>query len=202
MTTESFDMTESIAPRSDQINFEDLLTGPRTITVADVKRGNDEQPVNIITAEYGPGRAYKPSKTMRRVLVAAWGKDASAYVGRRITIYGDPEVAFGREKVGGIKISHLSHIDKKLTIALTVTRGRRAQFSVDPLPAGPPAITPEAVEDFARAIAEAATETDLTGIAADLKNWDLGSHKAGLSKAWSERKAALKAAAEPKADDQ
>jgi hypothetical protein len=37
--------------------------------------------------------------------------------------------------VGGIRVSHLSHIDKPLTIALTVTRGKRAPYVVQPLPA-------------------------------------------------------------------
>lgn len=143
MTTEAFDMTDTIIPRSDQINAEDILTGPVTITITGVTRGNAEQPVNMVTAEFGPGRPYKPSKTMRRVIVNAWGKEASAYVGRRIRIYRDPDVKFGPDKVGGIKISHLSHIDKRLEIALTVTRGRRAQFAVDPLPDEPPPRTVE-----------------------------------------------------------
>jgi hypothetical protein len=147
MTTEAFDMTDTIIPRSDQINAEDILTGPVTITITGVTRGNTEQPVNMVTAEFGPGRPYKPSKTMRRVIVNAWGKETSAYVGRRIRIYRDPEVKFGPDKVGGIKISHLSHIDKRLEIALTVTRGRRAQFAVDPLPDEPP---PRTVEHAAK----------------------------------------------------
>lgn len=134
MTTEAFDMTDTIIPKSDQLNAEDILTGPITVTITGVTRGNAEQPVNMVTAEFGPGRPYKPSKTMRRVIVNAWGKEASAYVGRRIRIYRDPDVKFGPDKVGGIKISHLSHIDKRLEIALTVTRGRRALFAVDPLP--------------------------------------------------------------------
>jgi hypothetical protein len=144
MTTESFDMTDTIIPKSDQLNAEDILTGPVTITIMGVTRGNAEQPVNFVTAEFGPGRPYKPSKTMRRVIVNAWGKDAAAYVGRRIRIYRDPEVRFGPDKVGGIKISHLSHIDKRLEIALTVTRGRRAPFTVDPLPDESPPATPKA----------------------------------------------------------
>jgi hypothetical protein len=137
MSTEAFDMTDTIIPRSDQINAEDILTGPVTITITGVKRGSAEQPVDMINAEF-PGRAYRPSKTMRRVIVNAWGKDTSAYIGRRIRIYRDPEVTFGRDKVGGIKVSHLSHIDKRLEVALTVTRGQRKTFVVEPLPDTPP----------------------------------------------------------------
>jgi hypothetical protein len=128
------DMTATIAPKSDQLNADDLISGPITVTVAEVAAGSPEQPVDVRLVEY-PGRAYRPSKSMRRILVSAWGAEASAYTGRRITLYRNPEIMFGRDKVGGIEISHLSNIDKPLTVALTATRGRRKNFTVEPLPA-------------------------------------------------------------------
>jgi len=127
------DLTQTTAPRSDQQNYDDVAAAPRTVTIAEVKPGSSEQPVEIHLTEF-PGRPYKPSKSMRRVLVAAWGADSTAYAGRRLTIYGDPTVKFGGQATGGIKISHLSHIDKPVTVALTVTRGKRAPHTVQPLP--------------------------------------------------------------------
>ena len=126
------DMTESIIPRSDQINADDLIAGPITVTITDAYPGGAEQPVDITLAET-PGRAYRPSKSMRRVLVAAWGKQSSAYVGRRLTLYRNPDITFGGAKVGGIEISHMSHLDKPLTLALTRARGKRTPFTVQPL---------------------------------------------------------------------
>lgn len=126
------DITSTTAPKSDQQNFDDYVSGPKTVTVSDVKAGSAEQPVEIHLVEF-PGRPFKPSKSMRRVLVAAWGAESSTYVGRRMTLYGDPTVKFGGIAVGGIRISHLSHIDKTLTLALTVKRGARAPFVVQPL---------------------------------------------------------------------
>ena len=132
------DLTETIAPKSDQLNAEDLLTGPRTFTIEKVNAGSAEQPVNVHLVEL-PGRPYRPSKSMRRLMVHAWGKEASAYAGRRLTLYRNPDITFGRDKVGGIEISHVSHIDKPVTVALTVTRGKRKNFSVTPLKeAAPP----------------------------------------------------------------
>lgn len=128
-----FDMTETIAPRSDQQNFDDYIAGPRTVTISEVKAGSAEQPVELHLVEY-PGRPFKPSKSMRRVLVAAWGADGSVYAGRRMTLVGDPTVRFGGAVVGGVRISHLSHIDKPLNLSLTVTKGKRAPFTVQPLP--------------------------------------------------------------------
>lgn len=183
------DLAETIIPRSDQINSEDLLTGPRTITITAVKRGTDEQPVDIVTAEFGPGRPYKPSKTMRRVLVAAWGTDAQAYVGRRLVIYRDPEITFGKDKVGGIRISAMSDISARLSVALTVTRGRRAPFIVEPLPST--GITAADVADFERRIADASTIQALDAIGRDLKARDLGSHRGHLQSAWKDRRAAV-----------
>jgi hypothetical protein len=40
---------------------------------------------------------------------------------------------FGGKAVGGIEIEAMSHIDKPLSIALTVTRGKRAPYVVQPL---------------------------------------------------------------------
>lgn len=128
------DLTESITPKSDQLNAEDLLTGPRTFTVAEVREGSSEQPVNVHLVEL-PGRPYRPSKSMRRVLATLWGKDTKDWPeGGRFTLYRDAKVTFGRDVVGGIKISHLSHISERASLALTVTPGKRAPHVVEPLP--------------------------------------------------------------------
>lgn len=128
------------------MNADDLITGPRTFTIAEVRRAGGEQPVNVILAEFPSGRPFKPCKSMRRVMVAAWGKDASVYAGHRLTLYRDPKVRFAGDEVGGIRISHMSHIDKRLTLALTVTRGKRAPYTVEPLPDDAPT---SAVQDEA-----------------------------------------------------
>lgn len=126
------DMTASIIPKSDQLNADDLMTGPVTVTIDKVSAGSAEQPVDVFLVEF-PGRAFRPSKSMRRVMVAAWGAETSVYTGKRMTLYREPTIRFGRDEVGGIRISHLSGIDKPLKIALTVTRGKREPFTVQPL---------------------------------------------------------------------
>lgn len=133
------DIAATTAPRSDQQNYDDYLAGPRVVTITEVKAGSAEQPVEIHLAEY-PGRPYKPSKSMRRVLVAAWGPEASTYSGRRMKLVGDPTVKFGGAVVGGIKIAALSHIDKRLDLMLTASKGKRAKHVVEPLvESAPPA---------------------------------------------------------------
>lgn len=131
------DVSRSIEPRSDQLNFDDLIAGPVVVSIIGVKAGSTEQPVEIHTNEY-QGRPYKPSKSMRRVLVYAWGAEADAWVGRSLGLYGDASVRFGGQEVGGIKIGHMSHIDKPLDIPLTASRGKRANHHVDPLQVAKP----------------------------------------------------------------
>ena len=126
------DMTRTIIPKSDQINADDLIGTSVTVTITGATEGSAEQPVDIHLAEF-PKRAYRPSKSMRRVLVAAWGIDTDAYIGRRMTLYRDPDVKFGGDPVGGIKISHLSNIKGQMQIALTEKRGKRAPHTVEPL---------------------------------------------------------------------
>lgn len=128
------DLSETTEPKSDQINYDNFLSGPKTVTIVDVKKGSAEQPVDLHLAEF-PGKPYRPGKSMRRVLIACWGKEASVYVGRKITLYGDPKVQFGGQAVGGIRIAAMSHIDEPQSISLTVTRGKRAPFVVQPLAA-------------------------------------------------------------------
>src|SRR5699024_4880718 len=99
---------------------------------------------------------YKPSKSMRRVMVAAWGKDATAYAGRRMTLYCNPKIKFGGQEVGGIEISHMSDIDQDLKVSLTATRGKKKLHTVKPI-AAPAAYTPS--QDFI-SLMQAATTGD------------------------------------------
>jgi hypothetical protein len=125
------ELRRSIEVKSDQLNFEDVQHEPLIVKVTAVKPGNKEQPVIIHIEGHLP---YKPSKGMRRVLVAAWGSDSSKWVGRYIELYGDPTVKFGKDVVGGIRISKLSDIFKPLEMPLMVARGKRIKYCVDPLP--------------------------------------------------------------------
>lgn len=180
-------ITDAAAPKSDQINADDLMSGPRVVTITDVRQGSSEQPVQIVTQEFGTGRPYRPGKSMIRVLINAWGAEASAYVGRRMTIYRDPKIAFGGQEVGGIRISHMSHIDKRMTLALTVTRGRRAPYVVEPLPEGPPTITNEQATELAEKIEKAANRDELDAIASQLKTFNLANHRKPLGDLWKAR---------------
>jgi hypothetical protein len=143
------DISPTIQANSQQINADDFTGSPRTVTITNVEAGTSEQPVFIHVAEF-PGRTFRPGKSMRRVLVFAWGPEASNYIGRRLTLFNDPTIRFGKEVTGGVRISHMSNLEKTLTVPLTVTRGKRAPFTVEPLPAEPDPLA-QSLDDIARA---------------------------------------------------
>lgn len=153
------DLTRTIAPKSDQLNSDNLIGGPMTIRVTRVSLcAEPDQPI-AISFEGDGGKPYRPCKTMRRLLVAAWGPDGAQYAGRSMTLYRDETVRFGGAAVGGIRISHLSHIEKPLTIALTAAKAVRKPYRVKPLRDE----TPTLASVVAR-IEGAATEDALQGV--------------------------------------
>lgn len=153
------DISETLAPRSDQQNFDDYLAGPRTVTVAEGRVVSGEQPVVLDLVEY-PGRPYKPNKSMRRVIAKAWGTDTDNYAGRRLTLVGNPDVRYGGKAVGGIEIAAMSGLDKPLSMPLTETRGKKRQFTVQPLPDAPPKPAQPA-RDFLAEAEQAGGDRDL-----------------------------------------
>lgn len=155
------DMAAVIIPKSDQLNADDLLTGPMTIKITDVTvRGGQEQPVSI-HYENDNGKPYKPCKSMSRVLVTVWGPDSKQYIGRSMTLYCDPKVKWGGMEVGGIRISAMSGIESPITMALTVTRANKKPFTVKPLEVASTKLSEETIAAHIEAIKKADTQETL-----------------------------------------
>lgn len=119
-------------PKSDQLNADDLTGTTMDITVTSVTAGNKEQPV-IVSYVNDNGRPFKPCKSMIRVLMSAWGDKGPDWVGKSMRLYNDPTVKYGGVEVGGIRISHVSHIKNSIAMSLTSTRGKRKPYTVEVL---------------------------------------------------------------------
>lgn len=126
-------MRVDIKKNTDQLNYEDFLGGvTRTVTIAKVEKGRKEAQYDI--AIEGDDRYWRPPATVLKLLKLAYGDEAADWEGKRATLYGDPDVKMKGVKVGGIRVSHLSHLAGPLTASLTVTRGQTGIFTVQPLP--------------------------------------------------------------------
>lgn len=123
------DLSKTIAPKSDQLNADDLIGREITVTITKVSAGNAEQPI-AINFEGDRGKPYFPSKGMRRVMVMVWGADGNEYVGRSMRLYRDPKVLFGGIAVGGIRISHMSHISEDTTVPVAESKGARKPVKI------------------------------------------------------------------------
>ncbi len=129
---EQVDMSRFIEVKSDQLNADDLIGTTRTITVTRVTGSDGDQPVSI-HYEGDKGKPFKPCKTIRRVLMAVWGRNGSEYVGKSMTLYRDDRVTFGGLETGGIRISHMSHMEKEMTIVVMAKKGKKAGVKILPL---------------------------------------------------------------------
>lgn len=130
MTLTAEQLQRATQAKSDQLNGCDLLGGAIVAKIIDVRPGNSEQPV-IIDIDSWP-QPWKPSKTSMRVLMACWGGDPSVWIGRYAVLYCEESVTFGKEAIGGVRTSHLSHIDGHKTIMVNATRGKKAAQKVEP----------------------------------------------------------------------
>lgn len=153
------DISETLAPKSDQLDNIDLLDGPRTFTVAAVDvNPRAEQPVSIHLAEFP--RPWRPGKNMRRVLAHYWTSDSSTWIGRSVTLFRDADVTFGKDKPGGTRISHMSDLQKSTPAPVMLSQGRMGTYAVQPLAVAPkPDPAQQAVDWFAsKGIDQAALE--------------------------------------------
>lgn len=126
------DMSDTIKAKSSQMNADDLISGEVTITITKVEKFSTEQPI-AVHYDGDNNKPYFPCKQMRRVMVQLWGVDASQYVGRSMTLFRDAKVTWAGAEVGGIRISHMSHINGKQTMSLTASNKSKKPFVVLPL---------------------------------------------------------------------
>ena len=134
-------LSDTIIPKSDQLNADQLLSGPMEILITGVSRGTDEKQPIFIDYQGGEGRPWKPCLTVRKILIAAWGANGAAWVGKSAVLFNDTSVSYGGVQVGGIRVSHLSDIKSDMTVTVTEKRGKKTKISIkklaayDPLPA-------------------------------------------------------------------
>lgn len=180
------DMSRFIEAKSDQLNADDLIGSPRTITVTKVTGNDGDQPISI-HYQGDNGKPFKPCKTIRRVLMAIWGKYANEYVGKSMTVYRDDKVTFGGLDVGGIRISHMSGLDKETVVVVMKSKGKKAGMKILPLVNAPAATG----LDRAQAEADLRNAASLDDLKAAWIRKAMAPHRDALASVLEERKAAF-----------
>lgn len=179
------DMSAVIIAKSDQINADDLIAGPRIVTIRDVKiKPGTEQPVEM--ALEGTDKLFRPCKTVSRVIVGLWGPDAGQYVGKSLRLFRDPNVTWAGVKVGGIRIDQASDIDGEKVLVVKESQKASKIHKIKPLQT----MSPDALTlDAARALIEGAP--DLGALKAVWMRKAMAPFRAELQADLDARKAAL-----------
>lgn len=126
------DLRSTTVPKSTQLNADQLIVGPMDLTITDVQIGPDEKQPIAVHYENEAGRPFLPCLTMRRVLLAAWGHDGREWIGKSLRVFHDPQVRFGGEDVGGVRISHMTDIPgRRIELKLTATRGKKVLYTIE-----------------------------------------------------------------------
>ena len=119
--------------KSDQLNADDLISGPITITITNVKIIPNDAQSGVVSYEGDQGKPYKPCKSMRRVMELKWGSDETKFIGRSMTIERDPTVKWAGEEVGGIRITHMTDMENDSRFMLTSSRGQKKACKIEHL---------------------------------------------------------------------
>lgn len=128
------DMISSIKVKSDELTADELIGRKLTIKITAVEATPGDRPRALFYE--GGEKPWKPCLSMRKVIVHVWGDNIEdSYVGRRLTLFRDPTVVWGGMAVGGIRISNMDGLTEPVQIALTVRKGKKEWFVVNPLSA-------------------------------------------------------------------
>ena len=129
------DVSETLQAKSDQLNATDIIGVEPVIKVREVRVSKSaEQPVWIYY--HGDNnKPWKPSKGMRRILAAAWGRESDKWIGKSVKLFFEPSVRYAGQEVGGIRIRAVSDIASGgINCAWTLSKTKREPYHVALLP--------------------------------------------------------------------
>jgi hypothetical protein len=129
------DISSTILAKSNQLNAEDLMSGPKVLKITNVDLDmSQKQPVSV-HYEGGEGRPFKPCKGMRNVLSSLWSPDASQWIGRSVRVYMDPTAVFQGKETNGTRINGASDIECNKNVTISESRYRKVTYLVEKIEA-------------------------------------------------------------------
>lgn len=140
------DLLKAAEPATTQLVYDDFSSGPRDCLITEARLVHTDAGVDLYLWLEGYERPWKVPKGMQRFIIACWTDDHEELAGHRFRLYGEPNVEYGGKKVGGIRISHMDTITTAFTGKLTVKRGQKIPYTIEPLP---PALSDTDITDCA-----------------------------------------------------
>ncbi len=163
-------LAAALAPRSDQLNADDLIIGNKVIKITKVLVNlQSEQQKVVVHYENDQGKPWKPSKSMGRVLAEILGGDFATWSGQEIELFKNKEITFGKDKCGGIQIAAMSALTNQTTFMITTKRGVKSKITILPLLTAPQKTKNQAKNPDLAKIAEALRAASKLGVQALLE---------------------------------
>lgn len=128
-------LQQALAPKSDQLNADDLIVGNIVIVISKVTINLGSEQKIIINYQGDNGKPWKPSKGMGRVLTEILGGDPDKWVGETVELFRNKEIRFGKEKCGGIQIAGMSAVRNVTTLLITTSKGKKSSITIQPIAA-------------------------------------------------------------------
>jgi hypothetical protein len=157
------DISATLEAKSDQLNATDIIGAEPVIRVRAVELKQSAEQPTWVYFDGDNNRPWKPSKGMRRILAAAWGRDSDAWLGKHAQLMFESSVIYAGKEVGGIRIKALSDIPAAgLNCALTISRTKREAYHVPLLKVQSKAYPADKFEAALPAMAKAMAEGKMT----------------------------------------
>lgn len=134
---DTMNIREFIKIKSDRLNYEDFIMGSQDFTIAKLGRKTENGQSRLLI--FFEGREDTPfwaSKGMVKCLSSpeGWGESQfSEWIGRRMRLFGEPSIMYAGKELGGVRISHISHINQAYSTKITERRGVRIDYVISPL---------------------------------------------------------------------
>lgn len=136
--SENISARDFIEIKTDQLNYEHFLGGSITFKVSRIGSKKDQGKKKLLIYMEGhEGTPFVPCMGMIKCLSSpdGWGEKLADWVGRSITLFGDSKVMFGAKEIGGVRVSHISHIAADYVTKITERRGVRIDYLIRKLAA-------------------------------------------------------------------
>ncbi len=125
------DISATLEAKSDQLNATDIIGAEPVIRIREVKVNLSADQQVMVYFDGDNNRPWKPSKGMRRILAAAWGRDTDNWIGKYAQLMFVASVIYAGKEVGGIRVKALSDIPEAgLNCALTISKSKREPYHV------------------------------------------------------------------------
>ena len=103
----NFDATEFAG--GSFVKKDDLMAGPQRFTIEGVSKvtfeaRNGRPAQDVLQLDFDEERKFSLNKTNTKLLLMAFGRNTSEWVGKEIVLHHDPNIMFAGNFVGGVRV--------------------------------------------------------------------------------------------------